>query len=529
VTGWRLRSPTLSASACSSSALRPRRGTIRWNRHPHWSREAAPPYLARNGWGERLLFQFVRDAPFLSSARSLGAATAALTPWPHQARVAEAVIDDFPRRALFCDEVGLGKTIEAGLVLRQLLLSGRVKRGLILAPKSVLKQWQEELYEKFNLDLPRYDGGRFWNVADQPLPAHDGNPWDAHPVLLAGSQLAKRADRREQLLNAAGWDLLIVDEAHHARRKDFIDRNSYRPNRLLSLLNELDEAGKLAGLLLMTATPMQVHPIEVWDLLKTLGLGGRWGADEDAYLAFFAEMRQPFHEVEWDFVMDLVQDELQAGGELDRAFASQAAQELGAVKWSLLKELPARRGGRTQVIRGLGVTAQPYIKELARRHTPLRRFLFRNTRDLLREYQRRGILKERVSTRRPRIIRVPMKADEESLYQRVDEYVTHFYQKYEAERRGLGFIMTVYRRRLTSSFYAVRCSLERRLQFLRGELGLDQIIDEDDTEQEELSLDISEESQTQGERLASPLNWLTCRTSSRNCAIYLLQTPSWST
>jgi SNF2 family DNA or RNA helicase len=59
---------------------------------------------------------------------------------------------------ILADEVGLGKTIEAGLVIRQLLLSGWVKRCLILAPKSILKQWQEELYEKFALDVPRYDG-----------------------------------------------------------------------------------------------------------------------------------------------------------------------------------------------------------------------------------------------------------------------------------------------------------------------------------------------------------------------------------
>jgi len=60
-----------------------------------------------------------------------------------------------------------------------------------------------------------------------------------------------------------------------------------------------------------------------------------------------------------------------------------------------------------------------------------------------------------------------MRPDEQALYDRIDEYISQFYQKYENERRGLGFVMTVYRRRLTSSFYAVRKSLERRLIFLR--------------------------------------------------------------
>jgi len=88
---------------------------------------------------------------------------------------------------------------------------------------------------------------------------------------------------------------------------------------------------------------------------------------------------------------------------------------------------------------------------------------------------------------------VPMRADEESLYNRIEEYITQFYQKYENERRGLGFVMTVYRRRLTSSFWAVRCSLERRLKFLSGIAGVETLLTDEDAEQEELELDIFEE------------------------------------
>ena len=86
-----------------------------------------------------------------------------------------------------------------------------------------------------------------------------------------------------------------------------------------------------------------------------------------------------------------------------------------------------------------------------------------------------------------------MRVDEFSLYERLEKYITDFYQKYENERRGLGFVMTVYRRRLTSSFYSVRCSLERRLKFLKGELAADEVLSDDDFEQEDLSLDISED------------------------------------
>lgn len=461
--------------------------------------EVQVSYIAGSPRAERILFQFLRDAPHMPGAIGLGAATSAISPWPHQVRVASRILERFPERAMLCDEVGLGKTIEAGLVLRQLLLSGWVRRCLILAPKSVLKQWQEELYEKFALSIPRYDAGKFLDVDDMLLPVattdHAGgalNPWDTCDVLLAGSQLAKRSDRRKQILSARGWDLLIVDEAHHARRKDFKER-IYRPNQLLGLLNDLNASHKVGSLLLMTATPMQIHPLEVWDLLSVIGMGGRWGANEDAFLAFFQEMRESFGLADWEFVYDMVHDFLATGGQVDPTFARQVEDDLGPVGWSTLMELPDKAGKRQALIRQLGAKGEPYVKEMAHRHTPLSRYVFRNTRQLLREYEKRGILKAQVPRRKPKIERVPMLPEEQALYSRIDEYITYFYHKYENERRGLGFVMTVYRRRLTSSFYAVRCSLERRLAFLKGQIDPGGLFTDDDTEQEELDLDIEEE------------------------------------
>ena len=78
-------------------------------------------------------------------------------------------MDRFPDRVLLCDEVGLGKTIEAGLVIRQLIITGRVKRCLILTPASVLRQWQEEMYEKFSLNIPRYESGQLLDVQGQAV------------------------------------------------------------------------------------------------------------------------------------------------------------------------------------------------------------------------------------------------------------------------------------------------------------------------------------------------------------------------
>jgi superfamily II DNA or RNA helicase len=489
---------------CYRPATAPKRDPLERPERP--AKDELEEYLLEPTIPERITFQYLRDAPHLPNAIELGATTAALDPWPHQSRVARSILERFPERAMLCDEVGLGKTIEAGLVVRQLLIAGRIRRCLILTPKSVLKQWQEELYEKFALEVPRYDAGTFWDVQDVDLGEPAGNPWDAHPVMLASSQLAKRKDRRDEILAARGWDLLLVDEAHHARRKDFLQRQ-YRPNRLLGLLNELRD--RVGSLILMTATPMQIHALEVWDLLTVLGMGGRWGADEDAFLDFFEEMRKPISEIEWDFVFEMVGDALQAGGEIDPAFRSEAERAIGLVQWLALSELPYKQHP-ARIVNTFSRPAKTYAYQMARRHTPINRYVYRSTRELLREYERRGIMKARVPRRAPKLVRIAMRPEELALYERIEEYISHFYQKYESERRGLGFVMTVYRRRLTSSFYAVRESLERRLRYLRGQIGIDDTYLDDDLEQDELEMDVSEQvlSEADQERFAAEVEYV---------------------
>ena len=95
--------------------------------------------------------------------------TAQVEPLPHQARLIYRVVASYPRGYLFADEVGLGKTIEAGLVLRELLLSGKAHKVLVLVPASVIRQWQEELHEKISLDVPRYTGNGFEDRHGNPV------------------------------------------------------------------------------------------------------------------------------------------------------------------------------------------------------------------------------------------------------------------------------------------------------------------------------------------------------------------------
>ena len=437
---------------------------------------------------------FVRDAPYLvENGKYVGAETAALEPFPHQRAVAYDILERFPCNHLLADEVGLGKTIEAGLILRSLLISGRVQRCLILVPRSLARQWQQELADRFLVTAPFYDGRQYvWfdqsrNRLEQVPP--DASPWEYYSVVIASSQMMKRQERSKELLAGPPWDLVMVDEAHHARRRDFLtDRD--RPNRLLSLLRALKD--HTDSLILITATPMQVDPVEVWDLLRLLGLPNEWGSAA-GFVEYFRSTRLPYDEVDWDMVQPMIRATVMETGWGD--LLSSMERELGPVGTAGVKRAVENRS--PQAVKRLDEERRRWVQRLMRECHPAVSKVHRHTRDLLRQYHAQGVISQTIATRDPQEVWLEMSETERELYETVEQYISEYYNRYEEERRGLGFVMTIYRKRLTSGMYALGESLRRRLRFLRGEETpesgeLQQGLLDEDLEDEDLNSDITE-------------------------------------
>ena len=433
-------------------------------------REPPPPPYRKDAPDEHAfrdrVWSFVERAPAMGGGgKRVGEATSAVEPWPHQVRAFDRMYAGWPPRLLVADEVGLGKTIQAGMLLRQAWLSGRAKRILVLAPKAVLRQWQIELHEKFNLNWPVYDQGQ---LAWHPSPAWRGNnvrPVDAHrwheePVVIASSHLMRRTDRRQALLeDAVPWDLIVLDEAHHARRRAAGSATDNRPNSLLRLLQGLKD--RTEGLVLLTATPLQVDPIELWDLLDLLGLPPEW--TPPAFKEFFESASRA------DPTPDAFERMAQLFQATERRYGKTSGDEV-AHALKALSRLRTRRVVRdlrdnaATPRRRMDGEARQAALRLLRVSTPVRRLVSRHTRELLREYHRRGLLRARIADRHVDDRFVEMTAGERALYEAAEDYIaTTYNQASEDVRRAVGFVMTIYRRRLASSFRALRNTLQRRV------------------------------------------------------------------
>ncbi|CCW30664.1 RNA polymerase-associated protein rapA [Xenorhabdus nematophila F1] len=164
---------------------------------------------------------------------------------PHQLHIANEVGKRHAPRVLLADEVGLGKTIEAGMIIHQQLMAGRAERVLVIVPDSLQHQWLVEMLRRFNLRFSLFDDGRYTEAL------HDSdNPFETEQLVICSLDFVRRNKQRFEHLLEASWDLMVVDEAHH------LEWSEKAPSREYHVIEQLSE--QIPAVLLLTATPEQL-------------------------------------------------------------------------------------------------------------------------------------------------------------------------------------------------------------------------------------------------------------------------------
>ena len=176
---------------------------------------------------------------------------------PHQILLTHDVVKMPRRRLLVADEVGLGKTIETGMIIRELSTRGEAERILILAPAGLVKNWQNELRDCFRMEF---------EVLGLDFQDYAPTSWENHPRVIASIDTLKRPVRMERVLNAPRFDVIIVDEAHHVSRIRYGKKVQTTQNfRLMESLR-----GHTRDLFFLSATPHQGDNFQFWSLVNLL-------------------------------------------------------------------------------------------------------------------------------------------------------------------------------------------------------------------------------------------------------------------
>ncbi|WP_066640191.1 helicase-related protein [Desulfolucanica intricata] len=423
---------------------------------------------------ERLRFAVLRDGPKMPGGRLVGMETAPVKPWPHQAVVVRRLVETWPHSYLLCDEVGLGKTIEAGLAFRSLYLSGLVKRILIAAPKSLTRQWHRQMASKVLLSfgLVRTGPGashEYIFPSEETLQA--ASIFEPDLAIVSTGLLARR-DRARDLLHTKPFDIALVDEAHAARRRNPTGGPGAPPDfgHLYTSISDYLRKS-VRSLWLATATPMQINPVEVCDLLALTNRVGAFQLDPSLTLQYYEILGRLVHgeelsQQEWEFLR----------------------QAVGAVKmqdpllWNFIEECVIDGRISSTVRQWLDRGRNPrgrernLISRLIFTASPLARVMLRHTRQLLEIYRDKGQLQENLARRNilplPRIYFTSL---ERRIYDQLEDYCRGLARQINRHgdyqsRQMAGFLLSLLRLRFASSLYAFRETLRRRLSKVEATL-----------------------------------------------------------
>lgn len=457
--------------------------------------------------------------------------------WPHQKYFAQLALERHRlggARLVLADQVGLGKTVQ--LAMAALLMAIDDPDGgpiLVLAPKPLLEQWQGELMELLQLPSARWNGRAWVDENDIEYPSDGVRSLGKCPrrIGLVSQGLVVRGMREalEQLLNKV-YTCVIVDEAHRARRKGVprVDAGPEEldvggePNKLMAFLRQIGQ--KTKSMLLATATPVQLHPIEAWDLLHVLShgndgvLGGKthsspWYQPSRCLEIATGQRQVPLDTFDgWQFV----RDPLPARSE-DPAF-DKIRRNLDAddKRWQFRPEALEEL---TPVIKRVQLENN-LLPGYGSRFNPLLRCIVRRTRG----YLEQTINPATGSYFLPRV-EVKLFGEDESGALSLGGYLLEAYQ--EAEKfclllqkriRGAGFFKTLLLRRLGSSMEAGRRTVSKLLGHDLEELG-----DEEDDFDDEMAGDSNNHSQAAVSGDSEFKNYTTEEVSSLNRCLALLK------
>lgn len=355
-----------------------------------------------------------------------GLANARIEPKPHQVFVAARVLDKVRPRMLLADEVGLGKTIETALILKELLARRIIQRILVVCPASLLTQWEHELRSKFNEEFTLVDSLTLRYLQKQ---GH-ANPFLAVDKVVCSVHLARSRGKAEQIVEA-GWDVVVVDEAHHLAPRP-------NKNKLYGLVEQLSTS--VFGLLLLTATPIQLRAMELFHLVELVEPG------TFTDLGVFERRRKDIPKLNaiWKALADwpvLAEGQRREVLDTHRLLLEEAVPTVDGRLDRALEDDEARRAAR---------------RSLEERH-PYLNVIVRN---------RKGVLGPGVR-REAQIVRCPQSDLEAATYEAVTAYLRDQYDMaVGAKNNARGFLMVTYLKILSSSTHALAQSFRRRVDRL---------------------------------------------------------------
>ena len=360
---------------------------------------------------------------------SLGQSQVAIQ--PHQVSVVHRVITNYPHRFLLCDEVGLGKTIEAGMAIKELRARGGAQRVLIVVPPNLVRQWQFEMKSKFNEPFSVLNTA---TVNYLRANGYHGNPF-AHPdypSILCSSRWVSSLNWKN-LCAEAYWDLIVLDEAHHAR--SYPDGSTTALYRLVRGLAPEEHPQRM--MLFLTATPMQLHTHELYSLVEIL----------DPTL-FPSEEDFERHRRATPGLSRLVENLSQRVFPIPGQDTNQTAQTVQQIAEWL--EMDANE------VRRLLSAGQEELLEIVERLTDKHRLsevLIRNRKALVGGFMPRNAVRWEVD----------LSPKERKALQAVEDYVRFGYQfAADTNTSAIGFLMVIFQKLTASSIAAIRESLRRR-------------------------------------------------------------------